>query len=73
MRIERRGEGIMIGNVRVGKERWRIIGVYVGGNIQETLQELEKWVEEKDEDRRILVGGDFNARTGEEGGRVGTE
>jgi len=55
--IERGGEGIMIGNVKMGKELWRIIGVYVGGEIEEVLQELEKWAEEKDEGRWILGEG----------------
>jgi len=75
IRIERGGEGIMIGNVKVGKEQWRIIGVYVGGDIQEILRELEKWGEEKDEGRKILMRGDFNARRGgrRSGNRMGGE
>lgn len=51
----------------MGRERWKIVGVYVKENIDETLRSLEKWLEEKKEDVNVLVGGDFNARTGREG------
>jgi len=29
-KIEIGGEGVIIGQVRVGEEKWRIIGMYVG-------------------------------------------
>jgi len=53
--------------VRVGEENWRIVGVYVGDGIQRTLQDLERWGEDKEEGRRTLIGGNFNVRTGGEG------
>lgn len=30
MAVEAKGEGIIVGRVRVGEEKWRIIGMYVG-------------------------------------------
>jgi len=39
---------MMIGRVRRGEKRWRIIGVYVNGNI-EVLRKLEKWMERNEE------------------------
>lgn len=48
MEIEEKG--LIIGSVRRGKERWRIIGVYVSKNIEEVLRKLEKWMERKEEE-----------------------
>lgn len=70
-KIESVREGIIMGKVRNGKERWRIIGVYVGKNgIKGTLQTLEKWMGEREAGIRTIIGGDFNARTGREGGGI---
>jgi len=44
--------------------------VYVGGGIQKSLQDLERWMQDKKEEKKILLGRDFNARTGEEGGGI---
>lgn len=63
-------EGLIEENVRIGNETWRIIGVYVKENIEEYLKTMEKWMEEKKEDKKIVIGRDFNARTGEEGGSM---
>lgn len=60
-------EEIIEEGVRVGKERWKIIGVYVKENIDEILTSLEKWMKENKEDVNVLMEGDFNARTGKEG------
>lgn len=38
--IEVKEEGILMGRVKNGGERWRIVGVYVKGNIEGTLQRL---------------------------------
>lgn len=43
MKVETEREGLMVGRVKIGEERWRLVGVYVrkeemGG----MLQELEK-------------------------------
>jgi len=61
-------EGIMVGNIKLGKQNWRIVGVYIKDNMERMLQRLEEWVEEERGGRYTLIGGDFNARTGREGG-----
>jgi len=68
--IEVEVEGIMVGRVRMGEQRWRIVGVYVKENIRETLRKLERWMEEKEKGVLSLIGGDFNAITGEKGGGI---
>lgn len=59
-------EGIMDCRVKVRRKRWRIIGVYVHGNMEGVLKDMEEWLEEKKVKNRILISGDFNARTGRE-------
>lgn len=72
--IERKGEVVLGRRVRIGKEKWRIIGVYVGGNEMEgKLWILEEWMSEDEKDIKTIMGGDFNARTGKEGGRIEDE
>ncbi|XP_011698277.1 PREDICTED: uncharacterized protein LOC105456152 [Wasmannia auropunctata] len=60
------GEGIMMRTVEIGREEWRIVGVYVNGNMESKWEEIRGWAEEKGV--RTIMGGDFNARTGELGG-----
>ena len=53
--IERKGEnmeceGIITGRIRVGKEIWRILGIYVNGDIDRKLVELREWTEERGKD-----------------------
>lgn len=56
--------------MKIGKESWRIVGVYVNKNIEGILRRLEQWMEVREEGKYTLLGGDFNARTGREGGRI---
>ncbi|XP_011868143.1 PREDICTED: uncharacterized protein LOC105562162, partial [Vollenhovia emeryi] len=46
------------------------MGVYVNGNIGEKLRRLEGWMEVEEVGSRNIIGGDFNARTGENGGEI---
>lgn len=64
-------EEIMEGKVKVGRERWRIIGVQ--GNTDEVLKDMEEWMEERKVGNKILIGGGFNVRTRREGGMVNEE
>lgn len=52
-------EGIMDCRVKVGRKRWRIIGVYVHGNMEGMLKDMEEWLEGKKVGNRILIGGDL--------------
>lgn len=42
--------------------------MYVNKDLESKLEMLKEWIQEKEE--RVVIGGDFNARTGREGGRV---
>jgi len=68
--IEVEKEGIVVERVKVGEQRWRIVGVYVRDNLGVILKKVERWVEGKEEETLSMIGGDFNARTGEEGGGI---
>lgn len=63
VKMETGRKGLMVGMVKSGKERWRIVGVHVGkGGMGRVLQDLEKWVGHREEGNVTIVGGDFNAR-----------
>ncbi|XP_024892034.1 vicilin-like seed storage protein At2g18540 [Temnothorax curvispinosus] len=66
-RRETEEEGKIEGKIRIGEEVWRIIGIYVNNNIDEKLEGLKERTEEGEKGVRTIIGGDFNARTGEEG------
>ncbi|XP_039302912.1 uncharacterized protein LOC120357160 [Solenopsis invicta] len=51
--------------------RWRIITLY-SQKIEETMKTLTEWIPEEEENY-LLIGGDFNARTGSEGGPIEEE
>lgn len=51
-----------------------MVGVFVNGDMERKLEELREWMEEKKDGMRTLFRGDFNARTGKEGGgEIGEE
>jgi len=57
----------MVGRIKYGKGSLRVVGVYANGNMEKKLEKLKKWMEEW-ERVRTIIGGDFNAKTGREGG-----
>jgi len=42
--------------------------VYMNGDMVKKLEELKKWMVEREEGVKTIIGGDFIARTGREGG-----
>ncbi|XP_046737548.1 golgin subfamily A member 6-like protein 22 [Diprion similis] len=64
-----RGEGIQEVRIRREDEIWRVITFYNRGGAKEKLKELEETVGEEREEENLIIGGDFNARIGERGGR----
>lgn len=64
-RLETERERIMVGNIKKGEEKWKIIEVNVKKErFDRTIGEVERWMEEKDREENIIIGGDFNARNG---------
>ncbi|XP_066588087.1 golgin subfamily A member 6-like protein 25 [Prorops nasuta] len=61
---EEEEEGIMEIEVKIGKEEWRIIGVYVGRGMRNIEDGLRRVVE-REQGKKCLIGGDWNARVGE--------
>lgn len=66
-------EGIVVGEAKLGKEDWRIIGVYVNKGIERMILNVEGWIDRGKKEKSILLGGDFNARVEREGGGVESE
>lgn len=60
-------EGRIECKIRIGEERWRIIGIYVNNDIDRKMESLKDRMEEGEKGVRIMIE-DFNARTGEKGG-----
>ncbi|KYN08220.1 hypothetical protein ALC62_00795 [Cyphomyrmex costatus] len=80
-RKNRKGRAIggIITGVRKGIEEvkdnengtWRIATVYINGDMEEKLKMIVERIKERDnQGEHILLGGDFNARTGTEGALV---
>lgn len=57
-------------NLVYNGNRWKIVTIY-SQNVEEPLETLMEEIQEA-EKGYLMVGGDFNARTGNEGGPIGT-
>lgn len=43
--------------------------IYVNEDLEKKIEGLKKWMEQREEEgKRVIIGRDFNARTGEMGG-----
>ena len=50
-------EGIITKKVRLGEEWWRIVGVYVNGDLKKKLEDIGEWMEQREWGVRGLIGG----------------
>lgn len=53
--------------MRIRGNEWRIIGVYVNGDMERNLNKLKKWIEGGREEM-VMIGGNCNASTGDQRG-----
>jgi len=54
---ERITEGIIKRVIKIGEEKWRIIGVYANGDVKEKWEGIREWVEDRGSETRTIVGG----------------
>lgn len=52
-------EGMMGRMVKIGKIKWRMVGVYVKGDLGEKLEAWRSWREEVGSSAHILIGGEL--------------
>lgn len=53
----RKFEGVMVRKLRLGEELWRVIGVYVNKDLATKFQFIREWMEDKEEEVRVVIGG----------------
>lgn len=55
--------------MKIGKVRWKVVGVYAGKGIVGLLDNIMHQVEDREIGMKTIIDEDFNARTGNKGGR----
>ncbi|CAG5079355.1 Protein of unknown function [Cotesia congregata] len=68
--MARKKEGIIGMQLRIDGNIWNVLTVYNRKGDKALLEELDRWLKEKNEGN-IIIGGDWNARTGRKGGIEG--
>ena len=72
--MDRGEEGeVMVTRVRAREEEPAVAAVYVNGYMEKKLESIRERMEKQSEKERVIVGGEFNARTGTERGREGED
>jgi len=66
--ISKENEEMVMTELNIGKERWKVITVYGRQEHRKIGERIDEFVGEEEEGN-IIVGGDFNIRIGELGGR----
>lgn len=51
-------EGILVRKVKLGKEWWRVVRVYVNRDIENKMEDMKSWMEKKEEKTKTVIGGD---------------
>lgn len=54
--LDREEKGLQVVKVNLGAEWWRLVGVYVNGDLEEKMRCLRKWMEDGEIGVRVLVG-----------------
>lgn len=67
-KVEKSEEGWMELEVKLGSKWWWVVGVYVNGDLEKKTDMMAKWMEDEVGKERVVIGGDFNLRTGTGGG-----
>lgn len=65
--VDKEVEGWMVSEIKLGNELWWIVGMYVNRDMGRKKELMRDWMEESGEDRWVIMGRDFNVRTGKEG------
>lgn len=66
-------EKIMTRKVNLGGEWWRLVGVHVNKDLEEKMERLKEWMENREKEVKVLIRGDFNAREEKGEKEVGEE
>src|SRR5580765_957004 len=50
-------EGRIVCKIKMGEEMWRILGIYVNGDMEKKLKGIMEWMEEGEEGIKTIIGG----------------